>query len=356
MNTLKRFLALALSLVLMVVCFAGCHEKNEVAVTINGMEFTSAYYACALVFADTEARNLVNEQVSTDGTVSADIVYWNYKVENTDYVKWVKDTAINTIKETAFIKSTCQKNNIELSKEDSELAELQAETQWESIGTYMEQNGVGKETFKKYVSDLFLTDVYFEHIYGEGGEKAIAKDAVSKQLSDHYVLVNGLTSDFSSMTDTQKKEAREKFTAYEKALNDGSKTFEQVYLEESGQKPEDHKHEEPAEGEAAPKDYHASLMSDTNTSFSSDQFETAKKMKVGEVKLITLEEDAGLLLLVKKDIMDDPYYLEEFDMTLRQELKEDEFLKSIETGAKALTPNINDFAVDQFDVKELVYS
>ena len=56
MNILKRLFALVLTLALIITCFTGCHKKGEIAVKIGDIEFTSGYYACALVFADTEAR------------------------------------------------------------------------------------------------------------------------------------------------------------------------------------------------------------------------------------------------------------------------------------------------------------
>ena len=55
MRNIKRIIALALGL-LMALSFAGCHKKNEIAVTIGDVEFTSAYYMCALVNADSEAK------------------------------------------------------------------------------------------------------------------------------------------------------------------------------------------------------------------------------------------------------------------------------------------------------------
>ena len=49
MNTLKRTLALMLCVLLTITCLAGCHQKGEIAVKIGEIEFTSGYYACALV-------------------------------------------------------------------------------------------------------------------------------------------------------------------------------------------------------------------------------------------------------------------------------------------------------------------
>ena len=101
MKNTKRLVAVLLAIV-MLLSFAGCHKKNEIAVTIGEIEFTSAYYMCALVSADAEARNLVYEALSDEEKNStAEIDYYSKKVEDKDYIKWVEDSAMDTLKEIA---------------------------------------------------------------------------------------------------------------------------------------------------------------------------------------------------------------------------------------------------------------
>ena len=63
MKNVKRVFALALVLV-MALTVAACHQKDEVAVKIGDVEFTSAYYMCALINADSEAESKVQEELS----------------------------------------------------------------------------------------------------------------------------------------------------------------------------------------------------------------------------------------------------------------------------------------------------
>ena len=148
----------------------------------------------------------------------------------------------------------------------------------------------------------------------------------------------------------------ELFAKFEKELKEGTKTFEKVYLEYNNIKEEDHKHEEAEEGETLPKDQHASVLGkDEESYYYSKHFETASKMALGEVKIITLEEDAGLVLLVKKDISADPYYLETFDLMLRDELEGENHTKAMEDYGKSLDCEINDFSIEQFEIEEIAY-
>ncbi len=357
MKILKRFFALTLCIALMITCFAGCHKKGEIAVKIGDIEFTSGYYACALVFADTEARSMVESELSEKGDLPDNIKYWNYKVEKTDYVKWVETETLNNLKELAAIKTLCAEAKVKLDEETVSLAKSNAEYLWESYGysALMEQNGVAKDTFITYMQDSYLADEYFEHLYGKGGEKEVAADKVSKQLTDNYVLVNKLEVSFSGLKDEEKTEKKNQLSAYEASLKDGSKTFEKIYLEYNGIKEEEHKHEEPKEGEKAPKDSHASVLGAEETTYASDHFKTAKDMAVGEVKLVTLEDDAGLVLLVKQDISADPYYIEEFDTMLRQDIIGDAYTEDLAKYGKELKCDVNTSSTKQFKVKNIKY-
>lgn len=356
MNILKRFFALMLCTALMVTCFAGCHKKGEIAVKIGDVEFTSGYYACALVFADTEARSLVEADLSED-ELNSEIKYWNYKVEKTDYVEWVEKTTLDTLKELAAIKTLCAENKVELDSETISLAESNAKYLWDSYGysALMEVNGVAKDTFITYMKDSYLADEYFEFLYGKGGEKEIAADKLSKQLTDNYVLANKLEVSFSGLTEDQITEKKNQLSGYEASLKDGSKTFEEIYLAYNEISAEDHKHEEPEEGETVPQDQHATVLGNEDTDYASDHFTTAKDMAVGEIKLITLDDDEGLVLLVKKDIAADPYYVEEFDTMLRQDIVGDDFTDDLAKYGKELDCVVNTSSTKQFKVKKITY-
>ena len=357
MNTLKRVFAIVMCLSLMITCLTGCHKKGEIAVKIGDIEFTSGYYACALVFADTEARSLVEEELSKDGDLPDEIKYWNYEVGDTDYVEWVEETALNTLKELAAIKTLCKEAKVTLDEETISLSKTNAEYLWDSYGysVLMESNGVSETTFKQYMEDSYLADEYFEHLYGEGGEKEIDADKLNGQLADNYVLVNKLEVDFSSLKEDEIADKRNQFTAYEKDLKAGSKTFEEIYLAYNEISAEEHKHDEPDEGESAPQDHHATVLGNEDTSYASDHFETAKAMAVGEVKLITLEDDKGLVLLVKKDIAADPYYIKEFDSMLRQDIVGDDYTDDLADYGNELKCDVNTSSTKQFKVKKIVY-
>ena len=356
MNNLKRFFALVLCLALMVTCFAGCHKKGEIAVKIGDIEFTSGYYACALVFSDTEARATVEENLSED-ELKKEIKYWQHKIDKTDYTEWVEKNALDTLKELAAIKTLCAENKVELDSETVALAKSNAEYLWDTYGysVLMESNGVSKDTFIEYMRDSYLADEYFEFLYGKGGEKEVAADKVLSQLTDNYVLVNQLEASFSSLSSDQITEKKNEFAAYEASLKDGSKTFEEIYLAYNNVSADSHTHEEAEEGESAPQDHHATVLGSEDTTYASDNYKSAKDMAVGEVKVVTLDDNAGLVLLVKKDIAADPYYLEEFDTMLRQDIIGEDYTDDLAKYGEKLSCDVNTASTKQFKVKNIVY-
>ncbi len=354
MKTTKRLLAAGLVLA-MLCAFTACHKKNEIAVTVGEEEFTSAYYMCALINADSEAKSKVQETLTDEEKQATDIDYYSKKVEDKSFVKWVEDTALENLKKIAAYKALCKENKLEISEEDRNNAETYADYYWNNYGysSYFEPNGVGQETYKKYMLDSNYAATYFEHIYGAEGTKAIAADALKTKMLENFQLADKLDVTFSEETDEQKAAMKTKLDGYVEALQKGSMTYEQVYKDHNGTTEEADTAETEGSDDPKPQDSYAELLGTEDTSYASDYYETVKNMAVGEVKLVEKEEGAGYVLLVKKDLSADAYYLTQLDLTLRHLIADDDFDKEIEAYANKLKTTVNDYAVKQFKVKKI---
>ena len=357
MKNFKRLLSAALMLV-MLLSFAGCHKKNEVAVTVGDVEFTSAYYMCALVNADSEAKTLVNESLEEDES-STDVDYFSKKVEGKDYVEWVEEKAMTTLKQVAAYKILCEENKLEPNEEDIANAEMYADYYWSNYGysAYFEPNGVSKDTYTKYMTDSYFAETYFEFVYGKDGEKAIAADTIKTKMNENFIVADILNATYESdATDDDKTALKTKLDGYVTALNAGTKTFEQVYKEYNNVTDEEDTTTETTDTESEelkPQDKYASILGAEDTVYESEHYETVKAMATGEVKLIELEDKTGYVLAIKKDINADPYYLDTLDMTVRHLIADEEFEKTIEDYIKTLKVDVNSYAVKQFKVKKI---
>ena len=386
MKNLKRMLAAALVLA-MALTAAACHPKDEIAVTVGDVEFTSAYYMCALINADSEAKSRVQEELSDDESTT-DIDYYSKKIDDKDYVTWVEDTAMDYLKKIAAYKTLCKENELELDKEEAENAEYYASYYWSSYGysSYFEPNGVGEKTYTQYMKDSYYSEVYFEHIYGEGGEKEIAADEVKDTMYKNFIIADMLQASFSGLEDDEITETKEQFEKYMEELKAGTKTFEEVYNDyndideeedtdtSSGSSSTASSSEssstestssdatssegtasdsEEEEEELEPLDSYASILGAEDTVYESEHFDTVNKMATNEIKIIELDDDAGIILVVKKDIKADPYYLENLDSTARHLIADEEYEANIEKYADELELTVNDYAVNQFKVKKI---
>ncbi len=357
MKNIKRLLAVALVLV-MLFSFAGCHKKNEIAVTIGDVEFTSAYYMCALINADLEAKTLINESLEEDES-STEVDYFSKKVEDKDYVEWVEEKAMTTLKQVAAYKILCEENKLEPNEDDIANAEMYADYYWSSYGysAYFEPNGVSKATYTKYMTDSYFAETYFEFVYGKDGEKAIAADTIKTKMNENFIVADILDATYESdATDADKTALKAKLEGYVTALKAGTKTFEQVYKEYNDIKDKEDTSTETTDTESEelkPQDEYASILGAEDTVYESEHYETVKAMAVGEVKLIELEDKTGYVLAIKKDINADPYYLENLDMTVRHLIADEEFEKTIADYLKTLKVDVNNYAIKPFKVKKI---
>ena len=381
MKTIKRIIAL-LMIAAMLLSFAACHEKDEIAVTIGDYEFTSAYYMCVLINCDGQAQQKATEIARKDNNIdtSKDDFYLDVKIDGKDYKTYVKDQAIETLKEVALYKAKCKEAKLELDADTKATAQYYAQAYWSSYGyaDIYEPNGVSLATYTDYMVDSSYVDLYFEHLYGEGGEKEISKEELTKKLLADYDLTNMVFVSYASLTDEEKAKEKEKLETSKDELIGNKKTFETVYYEYN-EKPEEDKTEttdedtssetgkeenkddnkdedkEDEKEELKPLDSLASVVGSDETSYSFPNFDEVKKMKVGEIKLIDDTTNKRLYLVVKKDIEADPYYIDMLDGTIRNALKGEEFDKDMNAQALKLEAKINDFAVDRFDVDDIEY-
>ncbi len=350
MKTLKKLTAIIL-VCLMALTVIGCHPKDEIAVTIDGHKYTSAYYMCSLINAYMEGQQEVYNNLSEEEANAESIDFLSKKIGDKSFNDWVKDHAIESLKEISIYKSLCRDNKVEMTDEEKANAEYMASFYWSSYGysVLFEPNGVSEQTYKDYMVDGSYAELYFEHLYGKKGSKEISAKTVKSELYKKFITANILEVDFSEETDKEKEEIEKQFKDYEKKIKNGKMTFEEAYVDynDSG---DDHSHEDEEDG---PKDPHATVIGADGTGYEHEYYSKIKKMDKGEIKLFEKEDNAGFLLVIKQEIKDDKYYLENMDLTVRHLLKDDEYSKDMAALAEKLEAEINKYAVNQFKVKNI---
>ena len=358
MNIFKKIAALATAAA---VCFGlvGCHPKNEVALTIGGIDYTSAFYMCALLQADGEAKGQIQEayQEEDEDADVTDIDYYKEEIDGQKFEDWVKDRALEICRTYAYVETICDEKSIEISSEDLETAESYADNYWNSYGysAYYGANGVSYDTFKEFFTYSSLMQTYFLSIYGKEGGDPVPEEDVKAALSEKFVLANSLTVSLKddSGNDLSEEDAAEEKTKLEgyKTRLDNGEAFKTIYEEENGTQTTN---TTDSEEEEQPQDTLAQVFGNEDTeSYASDYYDDIAAMKVGESKIIEDEENSQLLLVLKKDILEDPYYLNNMYDYILNLLKYDEFEEEMQEKSLELEFDENKFATNRFKVNKI---
>lgn len=353
MKKIKSIIALLLVLML-VFSLTGCHKQNEIAVTVGDMEFTSAMYSYALLTADGEAQELVLTQLGIDAssTDAANVNFYSQAIEGVAYVDWVENRAVELIKEYAAYMTLCQQNNITLDKDATAEAEYYAQSGYSSNEDLFKNNGIGLETYTKWYKLQYYVEKYFEFLYGKNGSKAVAEDEVKKQFTDSYRVVLYFEEDITDLKDNDLAKVKGKMEDYKKTLESKKEAdivamYNEVY--------------ELTEENAATTGYSpaeklsdcVNILSESDVSFWDD----IKDLKANETKLWEdTENDKKYLCLIHiVDPLSDSKYLDNKDLSIRWELKNEEYTAEMETYAKTLTAETHKYAMSAFKVKNIYY-
>ena len=358
MKIFKRIISV-ISVCCMLLSLCACHGKDEVALTIEGTNITSALYLNALIDCDSEAKQRVNDEAaeSTEEEQTEEIDYYSKQLDGLDFVDYVKQKAVNRCKEFVFYQKLVDNGTIKLTDEELAEAENAAATYWSSYGyAYLYNvNGVSYDTYKKAFTYSYYSNKYFDYLYAKGGEKEVPQKDIKDYMLENYALVYALTATYEeNATDDQKAAHKTKFEGYAKRIKNGEE-FEKIYLEYNSIKEEEHEHEETEDG---PKLQHTSVLSDKNleSSYANADFDEVYELKNGETVIIENEEKTGLTFYVKLDISADEYYLEQLTSEILYLLKNEEFQKDVDNKTKDYKVDENTFATNRFDVEDIDYS
>ncbi len=346
MKNLKKFLAFAIVGV-MVFSFCGCHKKGETAIKVGNLKYSSAYYMCALIEADMNARQQIDNKAQSDSKIdtSKEGYYYKQKIDGKSFETYVKETALGIIKENAAYKIKCDEAKLKIKDNDEQMIKSYVSYYWTTGGysVIYGENGVSEQTFTDYFRSNYYKQLYFDYLYGKEGKKAVSDDELSKYKSENYCLADVLTADLSNEEAAKKELTEAKLNDYEKDLVSGAKTFKQVYEEYNNVE------------EANKQESYSTVIGSSKTDSADDNFDTVKAMNNDEVKLIKSEDGNTIKIYVKRDLASDETQNNNLDDTVRHALKDEEFEKDIQKYIKTLKFEEIKSATRPFKIKKIKY-
>lgn len=373
MRIFKRSLAVVLA-VATVLTLSACHPKDEVAVTVKDTKsgisttLTTAQYIYAYTNAVLEANSNIDENKKDADKEISD--YTKYKVTETDedgkekkvaYEKWVDERAEELIRNyaAAMIKQKALK--IKIDETTQQTIDSYSQMYWQYYyQPVFEKNGVGYETYKKMFTSSYYENEYFLSIYDKDGTDEVPEKTVSKTFYDSYCLADAIvisvkTEDAEAAEGEEATEestlptldeAKKTLKDYKTRLEKGE-SFKTIYEEyNKATASEDEESTGTAES--------ATVYGSEETDSASEYFTDIYKLKKGDIKIFTAEDESEVILVQKLDISsDEEKYYKSYRENVLHQLKDEDFQKKFEKFAKSLELTKDSYATKRVKIKKI---
>ncbi len=179
---IKRFTALALTMVLAAAGFTGCSKSYDTVVTVEDTAFSPSMYLCAQYQAYNAAWNEVSEE--TTDLLSATI-------DEMSAEEWIHAETIRNLQVFAWTEKTYDEMGLSLDEEENAYIDYQVEYYWPDMEKYYAANGIGKDTYKRFTELNYKANEIFAEIYKDGSEKAPTEDECRAYMDENYARVKG---------------------------------------------------------------------------------------------------------------------------------------------------------------------
>ena len=364
MRIAKRIIAAAMCAAVLAGSLIGCHKKGATVAELKSGDKTysvsSGVYMMALIVADSEGRSKVNEQLKSDSKSTSDVDYAKQTIDKTPFYDWVNDRADTLINEYLYIDSEYNKAKLSMTDDETKKMETYLSYQWSLSYQYIcEPNGVSKDSYLQYQKvAVYERNALFKSIYGEGGSKEVDNETVLKSLTDNFVIANTIkvsTVDKSSkaLPDEEIEKYKTQLQGYADRLNKGE-SFDTIYVEYNGKDDSKDSSDTADDETAKPLDKRATLYGSDKTNSSSDNFSDVSGAEVGNATVVSGEN--YLLLVNRKDILADPYYVDNYSDEALYILKNDEFSDDVTAAAKKLDIKRSSYERNYLKPKKIDYS
>lgn len=185
---LKKWIGLLMAMVILTVSLTGClgHVFTK-AMTIEGEDISSGLYLLMQMVAVGEAMTETGDETGDVETVLAGTIEDEETGESTKVTDWVKNRTVELLSRMVAVEKLCAEHDITLSEENIEAVEADLSS-WETNGwqQYYADNGIGAESMRRYLENMYLDNQLYEFYYGEGGEKAPTRE----EIAAHYAESN----------------------------------------------------------------------------------------------------------------------------------------------------------------------
>lgn len=302
--------------------------------------------------------------------------YWKSTVEDKNAVDWVKNYAMNCVKEDLAILAKAREYGVVLDADDEADLERVAAYYWPSYQEYYEKNGVGEQSYRELLRVSSIRDKLFQYYYGEDGVEPVSREELFDYLNSDYVKykmieLSTLDEEGNDLDDEAKAEVKAKADGYLARLQAGESIDALADEYEMEQNPIEDMEEEPAEEETASEETaskeateeEAAEKTEETTEKGKEPYYASATNRESDVlteKLFSeteagvptvLETDKAYCVVLRLEMDDDD--LETYYDTLLMNYKQEAFDELVTAWGNALTISINNASVSRYNPKKL---
>ena len=343
MKLVKKATALlAVCAIAMGMTACGTDSGSQIVAENENTKITMGAYAYCMYSAYYQASYYVPD--STQSILSQEI-------NGQSAEDWMRDRALESMKSMFIVDAKAAELGVSLTDEERKTIDTNMDSSWDTSEDSIQQlmsYGVTKEGVKQlyYEFNTKYTKI-FQTLYGEGGEKAVS---VEDKKNFNVIIKHDPDADFeyftksvSSLSDEDKAAAKETLDGYAAAINDGSKTMEQVA--------EEYKTAENLSSDPLKTDI-TNLSTNTNyTYYYSEMVAALNEMNPGEARVV--ETSSSYILVVKNDInatAEEKLQEEELDFQVLVDLKSDEYISDMNAMLDSYTDyTLHEDVINSFD-------
>lgn len=297
-----RILALVLSVVMLVLCFAGCGKSANYG-TINGKQIDSNLYNAlarsqlsmyiSYGFPADQLKSMLSESAGEDGTTQGELM---------------KEGILENLKQVIAIEKLAKEHDISLSDDDKKLLAEQKASYVEQLGGKSEyvktlkEQGMTEEVMDFIQENNLLQQKVFNALFNKGGiyavdENLVVSDVVANNVRVRHIVIQAKESD----ADFAEKKAKAEAALKRAKAGEDFEALIKEYGEDPGM-------DTYVDGYVFNKE---GILADSGSPLDPTFTETSFAIGVGEVSDICLSTSG--LHIIKRLPLDEAYVRENLD-------------------------------------------
>lgn len=172
----------------MVASMTACGEDTIYCGTSQGEDIPSGLYIYYLMDAFYSASEKLTEQQTAGETTETDV--FAITIDDVNARSWMLSEAEESLREHLAVEQKFDEYGLSLTEEEIQAAKINCEGMWEYYGEFYEDYGISMDSFLKTYLNGLKSDMLFEHVYGENGERTVPDETIRDYMKENYALVN----------------------------------------------------------------------------------------------------------------------------------------------------------------------